>query len=153
MLASAQVILPSHPLAGMAATSSAGAKMYCAFFGNAKNVMPKRNSGICTATSRASQPSRCTGIHTASVTAQVSQAFLRKARCRNGNSRYKNRILPKNHSPTQAKSMPTHPAATAKLSRPKKVSTSVTVLAPPKLPGRVTNRQLNTTNHASQNSG
>ena len=40
-----------------------------------KNVMPNRNSGICTATSRASQPSRCTGMQTASVSAQVSHGF------------------------------------------------------------------------------
>ena len=70
------------------------------------------------------------GMQTASVTAQVNSGDLRSARCSSGNSRYKKRMLPKNHSPTQAKSMPTQPAATAKLSRPKKVSTSVMVLAP-----------------------
>ena len=61
---------------------------------------------------------------------QVSTGALRRARCKSGNSRYKNRMLPRNHSPTQAKSIPTQPAATAKLSNPKKVSTSVMVLAP-----------------------
>ena len=79
-------------------------------------------------------------MQTASVSAQVSHGLLRSPRCKSGNSRYKNRMLPRNHSPTQAKSVPTQPAATAKLSRPRSVSTSVTVLAPPKLPGCATNR-------------
>ena len=138
--ASAQVILPSQGCASTAPASSSGARIYRVRPASVKNVMPNRNSGICTATSRASQPSRCTGMQTASVSAQVSHGLLRSPRCKSGNSRYKNRMLPRNHSPTQAKSVPTQPAATAKLSRPRSVSTSVTVLAPPKLPGCATNR-------------
>ena len=62
-------------------------------------------------------------------------------------------MLPRNHSPTQAKSIPTKPAATAKLSNPKKVSTSVMVLAPVYQPGRLRKRMEKQTTHASQNSG
>lgn len=73
--ASAQVILPSQGCASTAPASSSGARIYRVRPASVKNVMPNRNSGICTATSRASQPSRCTGMQTASVSAQVSHGL------------------------------------------------------------------------------
>ena len=62
-------------------------------------------------------------------------------------------MLPRNHSPTQAKSAPTQPAATAKLSSPSRVNTSVTPRAPAKAPGTVVNRTVKQIAQASQNIG
>ena len=80
-----------------------GQNIPCASGERSKTSCRTEISGICTATSRASQPSRCTGMQAASVSAQVSHGLLRSPRCKSGNSRYKNRMLPRNHSPTQAK--------------------------------------------------
>ena len=62
-------------------------------------------------------------------------------------------MLPKNHSPTQAKSVCTQPAATAKWSSPSAVSTSVAPFAPAKAPGTVVKRTVKHSAQASQNMG